>query len=162
MDVQDRKSTGRLCSVALPVTIMLVSSFGFAQKLPCTDTENMRAEEESDGLRSWDAIFSWYKSYARCNNVSAAEGVSESIARTLLDHWTTLPRLAKLGTLRSGFRRFSLAGVNATLNRDDVQRIKEKARMDCPNGMGRLCGDLARAADAAMADQTHAHAERSK
>jgi hypothetical protein len=68
--------------------------------------EMRRAEAEAAELRSWDALYRSYKLYGRCNNVDAAEGFSESVARILVDHWATLPRLAKLADSDAAFRRF--------------------------------------------------------
>jgi hypothetical protein len=140
--------------LAIPIAIALISSVGDAQRLPCNDAENVRAEEGSDRLRSWDNLYRWYKLYGRCNNVSAAEGVSESIARILVDHWTTMKRLARLASMDAGFRRFVMDGVNATLDMSDIEQIRAKT-MTCPKSLVRLCGDLRKQADAAIDEATH-------
>jgi len=127
--------------LAILIAIALTSSVGDAQPPHCSNAENVRAEEGSDRLRSWDSLYRWYKLYGRCNNVSAAEGVSESIARVLVDHWTTLPRLARLASIDAGFRRFVMDGVNATLDMSDIEQIKAKTTT-CPKSLVRLCGDL--------------------
>ena len=72
----------------------------------------------------------YYRTYKRCGfDADAAEGISESIARILVDHWTTLPEGAKLAENHRGFRTFMLAGINATLAGDDLEAIRENRRV---------------------------------
>ena len=123
----------------------------FAQAQPaCTEAENRRSEEEASTIRAWDALYRSYTLYARCNNVAAAEGYSESVARILVDHWNTLPRLAALGTRNRNFRVFVLDHVDATLDMKDVETIRSKARTVCPNGLRSLCAELSKRANTAM------------
>jgi hypothetical protein len=68
----------------------------------------------------------------------------------LVDHWNTLPRLAALVKLDPLFRKFVLGHVDATLNMTDVEKIKDKAEKQCPLGLGGLCGDLKKQAEAAL------------
>jgi len=121
---------------------------------PCSDSENKRAEEEAATLRSWDTIYRSYRRYARCNDVDAAEGYSESVARTLVDHWHTLPRLAVLASTDHAFRRFVLSGVNATLDMKDVEKIRSNAQSKCPTGAQSLCADLIKNATGALQGDT--------
>jgi hypothetical protein len=130
------------------------------QQAPCTEAQTRRAEVEAVNLRNWDALYRSYKRYARCNDVDAAEGYSESVARILVDHWNTLPRLAKLGAGDSSFRRFVLSHVDATLNMIDVESIREKAKSACPEGLHSLCADLKKQADAAIKEDSDAHQKK--
>jgi hypothetical protein len=72
------------------------------------------------------------------------------VVRILVDHWHTLPRLAKLCAGNSDFRKFVLGHVDVTVNRDDVERVKQIANAACPSGLLSLCADLIRQADAAI------------
>jgi hypothetical protein len=127
-----------------------MSCFACGQSLPCTDAESRRSEEEADSLRSWDALYRSYKLYGRCNNASAAEGYSESVARILVDHWGTVRRLAKLVERNAGFRRFVLSHIDATLDMKDVEKIAARATKSCPQGLRPLCSNLKKEADAAI------------
>jgi len=142
--------------LCLFVCVFLVfGQAGTAQKSrPCSDTENRQAENEEP--RRWDELYRVYKQYGRCNNVSAAEGFSESVARILVDHWDTLPRLARLSA-NHGFRRFVLGHVDATLDMEDVRRISVKATESCPQGLRPLCRDLKVQADAAIDEDASYH-----
>lgn len=118
----------------------------------CTQAELDRAEVEAGELRAWDALYRSYKLYARCNDVSAAEGYSESVARILVDHWRTLPRLAEIAHRDEGFLSFVLGGVNATLDMKDVARIRLSATKACPQRLGYLCAALVKRAVLAKAE----------
>jgi hypothetical protein len=131
-----------------------------ADQNPCSDAEIKRAEEEAVTLRSWDAIYRSYRRYARCNDVDAAEGYSESVARTLVDHWRTLPRLAALASTDHAFRRFVLAGVNATLDMKDVEKIRLNAQSKCPTEAQSLCAGLIKNATEALHEDASAKRQK--
>jgi len=125
---------------------------------PCTSTGNDRFEEvqrqkdaeyESEELRDWDALDSFYERYGGCVSDFAAEGYSESIARILVDHWETLPRLAQLSADDQGFA--NSVRVGETIVPTDIAAIKDNAVHHCPAGLAELCGELWREADAASA-----------
>lgn len=128
----------------------LFPAAAYAQKKPCTDDEGRRALDEADTLRSWDALFKSYKTFGDCDDGAIGEGFSESVARILADHWTTLPRFVQLARQDAGFRVFVIAHVDATLNMDDVEKIKEKALAHCPTGLQTTCANLAKQADSAL------------
>lgn len=70
--------------------------------------------------------------------------------------YDTLPRLAKPAASDSGFRKFVLSHVNATLDMKDVERIREKANAACPDRLHSFCADLKREADAAIEEDANA------
>jgi hypothetical protein len=134
--------------------VMLLSCFACGQRHPCADAESRRSEDEAVSLRSWDALYHSYKLYGRCNNASAAEGYSESIARILVDHWGTLSRLAKLAERDAGFRRFVLGHIDATLDMKDLETIAAKSKKSRSQALRALCNDLKKEADAAIKEDT--------
>jgi hypothetical protein len=87
--------------------------------------------------------------YGQCNDGANGEASSASVARILVDHWATLPRLARLADKDPGFRRFVMSGVNATLDMSDMKQIKAKATT-CPQNLAQLCADLSKQADVAI------------
>lgn len=136
-------------TIGLIVTLLLAQR-GYAQKHPCTEGEGRAALDETVTLRSWDALYKSYKSYRQCDDGAIGEGLSESVARILVDHWNTLPRLAELADKDAEFRAFVMHHVDATLNMDDVEKIKKSAKARCPSGLRTLCSDLAKQADSAL------------
>ena len=79
-----------------------------------------------------------------------AEASSEGVARLLADHWTTLPALSAEARKVPGLASFAAAHVNSTLDTGDIETIARSARTSCPGGDSRLCGDIRRAAAAAL------------
>jgi hypothetical protein len=134
----------------------MLSTSGFGQQPPCTEAEGNRALDEADSLRTWDALYRSYRSYRNCDDGAIGEGYSESVIRILAHHWSTLPRLDRLVRQDTEFRRFVIRHVDATLNTDDVVLVKHKAKTGCPVGLGKLCNDLAKQADAALKEAASA------
>ena len=141
----------RCLIIAFTLAIMLsLAQVGHAQKQGCSDAAGRRALDEAVTLRSWDALYASYKAYRQCDDGAIGEGYSESVARILVDHWKRLPELNRLAQKDAQFRRFVLRHLDATLNMDDVEKVKRKAMTQCPSGLNRLCSDLSKQADAAM------------
>ena len=125
--------------------VFSISAFGQAH--PCTQQESQRADAAVDKLNSWDRVHEWYKTYRQCDDGGPAEGVSEAVARNLVDRWETLPRLGELAK-DSAFRRFVLKHLDETLNGDDLKKISSSATKNCPEDLRSLCRDLKAQADA--------------
>jgi hypothetical protein len=99
-------------------------------------------------LRSWDALYRSYKTFRQCDDGAISEGYSESVARILVDHWNTLPQLNRLTKNDPRFRLFVIGHLDATLNMDDVETVKKKAKTQCPTGLRTLCDDFTKQANA--------------
>jgi hypothetical protein len=124
--------------------------FAYAQKHACTEGEGRHALNEAATLRSWDALYRSYKSHRQCDDGGVGEGYSESIARILVDQWNTLPQFTRLAKIHTEFRAFVIRHVDATLNTDDVKKIRKKAETQCPTGLRSFCIDLAKQANSAL------------
>jgi hypothetical protein len=106
-------------------------------------------------VRSWDALYKWYRVYRKCNDGVIAETSSAAIGTILATHWSTLPRFGSLASKDAAFRKFVLDGFGATIEMEDMERkdveiIKRRARTQCPAGLRALCDDLRKEADAAL------------
>ena len=135
-------------TIGLIVTLLFAHA-SYAQKHRCTEREGRAALDQAATLRSWDALYKSYRSYRQCDDGAIGEGYSESVGRILVDHWNTLPRLTQLADEDARFRAFVMQHIDATLNMDDVERIKKSAKAQCPSGLRTLCRDLAKQADSA-------------
>jgi hypothetical protein len=122
----------------------------YAQKHACTSLEGRHALDEADTLRSWDALYRSYLTFGHCDDGAIGEGYSESVARILADHWNTLPRFVQLAGKHAAFQAFVIRHLDATLNMDDVERIKQDAMTHCPNGLRPTCIRLIEQADSAL------------
>jgi len=138
----------------LIVGVLLAGTDGFAQERDCTESKSRRALDVANRQRNWDSLHRSYRLYLHCDDGAVGEGYSESVARTLVDHWNTLPDLERLAKKDSLFRRFVLNHVNATLNVDDLEIIKKKAQSKCPAPSHAICDDLIRQADSAIKETT--------
>jgi hypothetical protein len=136
-------------TLALIVTVF-PTQVGYTQERPCSDVEGLRALREAAMLRSWDALYTSYKSYRQGDDGAIGEGYSESVARILVDHWNTLPQLARIARKGAEFRAFVIGHVDATLNMEDVEKIGKNAKTQCPAGLRTVCNDLAKRADSAL------------
>jgi hypothetical protein len=143
---------GIAIALGLIVTIFSVQ-VGYAQKRGCTDVEARRALDEAGILRSWDALYRSYKLYRHCDDGAIGEGYSESVARLLVDHWNTLVELARLARKGARFRAFAMGHVDATLDMDDVEKIRRNAKTQCPTGLRTVCNDLAETGDFALKEE---------
>ena len=131
-----------------------------AQNAPCTDVQAREAEAEAGGVRTWDALYKSYKKYQQCDDGAVAEAYSESVARILVDHWSTLPRLAQLAKKNDDFWQFVLDHIDSSDDPGDLRTIKRRAERRCPAGLRSTCRELKKAADSALddlpSDQNHA------
>lgn len=119
---------------------------------PCTVAESEVAMKEALGppFQAWDALYKSYKVHGNCDDGIMAENYSESVARILVDHWTTLPRLASLARKDTDFRHFVLKHVDATLDMNDVVKVRTNAETQCPKKLQTLCDDLRKQAASAL------------
>jgi hypothetical protein len=141
--------------MALGAFILFVHSAWAQDARRCSPKQNLQAEREAGRLRSWDDLYQSFKRYGGCDDVDAAEGYSESVARILVDKWGTLPWLSELVAKDKAFRRFVLGGVNATLDMKDVKAIKQNSISACPPGLHALCEGLSKQADAAFSENEY-------
>jgi hypothetical protein len=96
------------------------------------------------------ALHGSYSLYRQCDDGAIAEGYSESVARILVDHWTTLPQLERVAANDIEFRAFVMKHVDATLSTDDLAKIRKNAQAHCPKGLRAICNDLANHANSAL------------
>jgi len=137
-EVKDMRQTSRFAQRLLVFMLLVLSPWCFAaQDHLCTNAEAARAEGEAGLVRSWDALYKWYRAYRKCNDGVIAETSSAAIGTILTAHWSTLPRLAPLAGKDAAFRKFVLQGFGATIEMDDMERkhveiIKRRARTHVP------------------------------
>jgi hypothetical protein len=112
----------------------------------CSHQDAEAADAAVDVLDSWTKLQWAVKKFGHCDAGSIAEGNSEAVARLLVDHWNTLPLLAKLVRRDPALKRYVLRHIDTTLDTDDLGGIQSLASSQCPEGSGLLCGELLKAA----------------
>ena len=147
---------------AIAICVLLLSAGGAvrAQDSDCTDVQAARAEPVIDGVRTWDALYKSYKLYEKCDDGAVADAYSDAVARLLVGHWKTLPRLAQLAKKNDDFRQFVLDHIDSSDDPGDLRTIKRRAERRCPADLRSTCRELKKAADSALddlpSDQNHA------
>lgn len=128
--------------------LLLVSDHALgSQNRPCSQKAVDRLEDEAGDVRSWSELAAFYRHYRACkiDDASVQEGVSDSVARLLANHWKTLPEASKLFARDPGFEEFALAGINITDSTDDLNRIDSLAEKQCPVPLSVLCRKIRKA-----------------
>ncbi len=115
-------------------------------KKKCTRADADAAQAMIDHLGSWEKIDEGRRRYGQCDDGSISEGISEAVARRLVDNWDTLPTLANLIKKDRALLPFVTRHLNGTLNSDDLEKIQVLATSSCQPGLKALCADLKRAA----------------
>lgn len=113
-------------------------------------------EQQSDQLRTWDEYYRFIARYERCHDDAGVdEGLDESLARLLVDHWNTLPRAQQLIQMHPWLRKHIRAG--ATMAQQDLEIIESRTRKgQCSRQLGTLCRDIHQSAVQAMVEQAAA------
>jgi hypothetical protein len=124
-----------VCFFALPAGV-------YSEESTCSPSQAQHADAAIDQLHSWEALYKWYGTYRQCDDGGIAQGISEVVARNLVDRWETLPRLAQLGKQSPEFRHFVLKHVDETLDNKDLKIIRTSAATKCPSGLRALCDNL--------------------
>lgn len=112
----------------------------------CSQQTLDKLGNESDTMRDWTTLRAFFHRYNACqvDDAEVTGGVSESVARILVDHWETLPEASKLFKQDRLFERFALAGINITDLTDDLNRIDKLAAEHCPINLHALCQKIRR------------------
>ena len=134
--------------------MLSIRCIGGSQERPCTVAESEIAMNEAlkPPIQTWDALYKSYKLHGNCDDGIMGENYSESVARILADHWDTLPRFVQLAAKHAAFRAFVIRHLDATLNQEDVVKIKNSAQTHCPSGLRTTCNYLVKQADVALND----------
>jgi len=99
-----------------------------------------------------------------CTRDAITSMPGKAIANPWRGHcWSTgllWPVLARLFRSDEGFRRFALGHVDTTLDMNDVEQIRAKAKYACPQNQRSVCADLKQRADAALDEDAHQRKKR--
>lgn len=133
---------------------LVIAITGFAQtprlevqQKGCSQSTLDRLESESDNIREWSKLRSFYHRYRACriDDAEVGEGISDSIARMFANHWETLSTAETLFQRDPAFEKFARAGLNITDLTDDLDHIDSLAAKQCPSGLNTLCKKIRKA-----------------
>jgi hypothetical protein len=134
----------RICALCLLVSMCPMGVGGAPrQKKGCSDEQSRQAETATENLKSWESLYEFYQKYWRCDSGGVAEGVSDSVAKLLANHWSSTPDFVALADQDRDFEKFVLRHVDATIDQQhDAPKIRENAQSHCPENLQRLCKEL--------------------
>lgn len=84
--------------------------------------------------------------YAQCEDGSIAEGNSDTMARLLVDKWPEIAKLQSLINRDSGFEKYIMRHIDATLETDDLNQIITLSSESCLADSQAVCNKLIAAA----------------
>ena len=133
-------------SLATTSTITAQGRHAPARPPRCSQQTLEKLESESDNIRDWPTLRTFFHRYSGCHvdDAEVTEGVSESVARMLIDHWDALPKASELFKQDAPFEKFALAGINITDLTEDLNRIDKLAAEHCPTDLHNLCQKIRR------------------
>lgn len=124
----------------LIVVWALATGSSAAERKPCTREEAIQAETATDSLKTWNAVYRFYKQFSHCDDGSIGEGISDGVAKLFANHWDSFDEFAKLASNDKDFERFVVRHVDETIDwSHDAPKIHENARLHCPSNSARLC-----------------------
>jgi len=118
----------------------------------CTDLQADAAGSEADQLKSWGAVYRWFRRYTACDDGYISEGYSDSVVRLLATRWNRLQELHRLTLRNRAFESFVLKHIDPTVPKDELKKVEDNARKRCPKGAESLCGSIHSAAKQAEAE----------
>src|SRR5437016_7679291 len=85
----------------------------------CTMDQGLRAENETDRLKDWEAVYRFFKEFAHCDNGAVSEGLDDSIIRLLGKDWNHIDALARLAARDKGFEKFVLRHIDELASQEE-------------------------------------------
>ncbi|HEX8615088.1 MAG TPA: hypothetical protein VF800_27715 [Telluria sp.] len=108
----------------------------------CPEKDAYAASALIERLDSWEKIANSRTQYAHCDGGNLAQDKSEVVLRRLVDHWETLPELAKLIKRDPSLQPWVMSRIAKTYEPADFKQLTDQALTACPPGLAALCADL--------------------
>lgn len=132
------------------VLLILVHPMVLAGSAACSKSQAAAAEKVAPSLRTWDALSNAFAKYGSCDDGAVAQGFTESVVRTLVEHWPSLDRLSELSRKNPEFRRFVLKHINESAYLPDLKQVAELSKARCPTNLLGLCDEIHAASETAL------------
>ncbi|WP_045507187.1 MULTISPECIES: hypothetical protein [Kosakonia] len=108
----------------------------------CSPADAEAADMAVDSLNSWTSVNQNRVKFGHCDDGDISEGISESVARLLADHWDTLPELGSQIRKAPALKKYVLRHIDSTLDTKDLDKIQNQAERFCPAKQEELCGEI--------------------
>lgn len=101
----------------------------------------------------WRSLMKHQNAFVSCDDGALAEGYSEAVVTLLAHRWDQFSVFVTLANQHPAFRRWALRHIDASASDDDLKKVlRNAASCEDKANAGRLCGEIGRAATAAMAN----------
>ena len=108
----------------------------------CSRIDAMKALDEADRLKDWNAVYRSFKRFAACDDGAIAEGYSDTVGRLLDTDWAHLDLLYRLTVADASFKRFVLRHIDPTIPANTLKRIRANATTRCPKKANPICESI--------------------
>jgi hypothetical protein len=147
----------RWCSATMLLLLLFTASdtaFGSLPPQQEKPASCINQEKDVDAVTSWRGLYAYYARYRHCGfDADAAEGISDVIAKLLVDHWDGLTAVSHELNADQGFGRFIVGGANGTVGQETLNKIIRKTHeRKCPIKNSNFCETLAQRAREALAE----------
>jgi hypothetical protein len=90
----------------------------------------------------WTSLYAVVSTSRGCDDGWVAEVYSDRVSFLLSNRWPLLGDLAQIGESHPWFLEFVLKRLDETVSGDDMQRIREHTKRECPRAHGKLCKQI--------------------
>lgn len=133
---------------ALAVSLTPLAVLGNGQ---CTKQDFDEAQHVGFAFSDWKGLYNFYLKFKKCDDGGeTSESYSEAVVRLLADHWDKLPEFVALSSKHVGFKKFVFRHIDATTSDDDLKKISQLSRVQCPGTDRALCAAIGSQAEAAI------------
>lgn len=134
------KHLGPAALIAATLAVPLIA------QAECSSIKAQAADQATDGLSSWDAVYAFYRKYGDCIDGGAAEAVGDRVQTLWDEHWSSLPQMLRFVNRDPGFRRLMIrVAKSEAFNQDRFARVLRSASSSCPKGGQSFCAVIRRA-----------------
>jgi len=127
-------------------SVVIVSLGGLASAWaapkPCTREEARQAEQDTDHLHDWAAMYKSFQQFGHCDDGSIAEGYDAAVTALLVHNWKHVSELQKLTTADPDFKRFVMRHIDELMTPDEAKVIGDNAAQHCPPTAAELCSSI--------------------
>ncbi|WP_414499585.1 hypothetical protein [Zymobacter sp. IVIA_12111.31 C1] len=116
------------------------------QAKECAHSLYEKADNDAVRFENWRQVYDYEEKYNGCIGSDTSEILSESIVRILAEKWEQLPDLKKLIKKNKKFEEFVFSSIDSTVSGDDLLKINDLAKKQCPKNSQTLCSKIGRKA----------------
>lgn len=130
----------RRFSIAVCLLVSAHLAPAFAEDCPVAKA--IKAEDSSNGIRTWNGLHKSYVLYKACDDGSIAGGYSDAVNGLVVNHWDSLLSVKASIQADLKFAAFIVRHIGESWPREDLVTAKSLALNRCPAGLELFCGSV--------------------